>query len=87
MVVVAAVVVPAPGRAARADLFFFAFSKFIADDAGLCARVVVLADAFYDAAGYQYGWRVSLLHRWLFRFPLHLLELCASVRARSRRWL
>jgi hypothetical protein len=54
-VVLAAVAVPAPGRAARADLFFFVFSKFVADDAGLCARVVVLADAFYDTAGYQYG--------------------------------
>ena len=82
----AVVAVPAPGRAARADLFF-SFSKYVADDAGLCARVVVLADAFYDAAGYQYGWRVSLLHRWLFWVPLHLPELCASVRARSRRWL
>jgi hypothetical protein len=79
--------VAAPGRAARADLFFFVFSKFVADDAGLCARVVVLADAFYDAAGYQYGWRVSLLHRWLFWVPPHLPELRASVRARSRRWL
>jgi len=84
-VVLAAVAVPAPGRAARADLFFV-FSKFVADDAGLCARVVVLADAFYGAAGYQYGWRVSLLHRWLSRVPPHLPELCASVRARSRRW-
>jgi hypothetical protein len=50
-VVLAAVAVP--GRAARADLFFFAFSKFDSDDAGLCARVVVLADAFCDVAGYQ----------------------------------
>jgi hypothetical protein len=86
-VVLAAVAVPAPGRAARADLFFLAFSKFDSDDAGLCARVVVLADAFYGAAGYQYGWRVSLLHRWLSRVPLHLPELYASVRAPSRRWL
>jgi hypothetical protein len=85
-VVLAAVAVPVPGRAARADLLF-AFSKFVADDAGLCARVVVLADAFYDTAGYQYGWRVSLLHRWLIRVPLHLPERYASVRARSRHWL
>ena len=51
--VLAAVAVPAPGRAARADLFPFAFSKFDSDDAGLCARVVVLADAFCDVTGYQ----------------------------------
>jgi hypothetical protein len=61
-VVPAAVAVPAPGRAARADLFFLAFSKFDSDDAGLCARVVVLVDAFCNVTGYQYCWRVSLLH-------------------------
>jgi hypothetical protein len=78
VVVLAAVVVLAQVRADRAE-----FScSFKSDDAGLCARVIFLADAFSIAAGYQYpgNGRVRLRHPWQIRSPISFPEHRAAVR-------